>query len=338
MADPYGRLTCATHALAEKDTLDAISLPPCAATGQAPGAADRMGGMTLLVIWNWPETPITLAVLVVLGVVGHALISMGVSRATALALHRTAQHQAGQTSAAARVIGHATGLASVRADQRTRTLGSLLRSISGVVITVIVILTILSILGIPLAPLLASAGVGGIALAFGAQSLVKDYLTGIFMIVEDQFGVGDFITIGDISGTVQEVTLRVTRIQDGSGMIWYVRNGEVLKVGNLTQGHSTGTVDIPVAYDSDLEVVLSVLREVATAIGDDPAFADALVEPPTVLGVNAISAGALTFQVVVKAHPNQQYGALRAFRERAQVALTAAGVKGPAIEPVAPTA
>ena len=295
--------------------------------------ADTMGTMLPLVTWIWPETPIEIAVIVVLGVVTHALISLGVSHATALALHRSAQHQAGRMGMAARMLGHATGLASVRADQRTRTLGSLLRSISGVVITVILVLTIMSILGIPLTPLLASAGVGGIALAFGAQSLVKDYLTGIFMIMEDQFGVGDFISIGDISGTVQEVTLRVTRIQDGSGMIWYVRNGEVLKVGNLTQGHSTGTVDIPVAYDSDPEAVLAVLRDVATAVGEDPEFAEALVEPPMVLGVNAISAGAMTFQVMVKAHPNQQYGALRAFRERAQVGLATAGIKGPAIEP-----
>ena len=294
--------------------------------------------MSLLVTWIWPETPITIGVIVVLGVVGHALISLGVSRVTALALHRSAQHQAGRESAASRMLGHATGLSSVRADQRTRTIGSLLRSISGVVITVIVVLTVMSILGIPLAPLLASAGGGGIALAFGAQSLVKDYLTGIFMIMEDQFGVGDFITIGDISGTVEEVTLRVTRIQDGSGMIWYVRNGEVVKVGNLTQGHSTGTVDIPVAYDSDPEAVLAVLRDVAEAVGSDPDFADALVEPPNVLGVNAVSAGALTFQVAVKAHPNQQYGVVRAFRERAQVALAAAGIKGPAIEPPAPVA
>ena len=297
------------------------------------GAADTMGTMLPLVTWIWPETPIVIAVIVVLGVVAHALISLGVSRATALALHRSAQHQAGRVSVAARMLEHATGFAGVRAEQRTRTLGSLLRSVSGIVITVIVILTVMSILGIPLTPLLASAGVGGIALAFGAQSLVKDYLTGIFMIMEDQFGVGDFITIGDISGTVQEVTLRVTRIQDGTGMIWYVRNGEVLKVGNLTQGHSTGMVDIPVAYDADPAAVLSVLHDVATAVGDDPEFADALVEPPMVLGVNAISAGAMTFQVMVKAHPNQQYGVLRAFRERAQVALSAAGIKGPAIEP-----
>jgi len=146
--------------------------------------ADTMGTMLPLVTWIWPETSIEIAVIVVLGVATHALISVGVSRATALALHRSAQHQAGRMSMASRMLGHATGLASVRADQRTRTLGSLLRSISGVVITVIVVLTIMSILGIPLTPLLASAGVGGIALAFGAQSLVKDYLTGIFMIME----------------------------------------------------------------------------------------------------------------------------------------------------------
>lgn len=297
-----------------------------------------MDRMSLLVTWVWPETPITIAVLVILGVAAHGLISMGVSRATALALHRSAQHSAGRTSAASRLIGHATGLANARAEQRTRTLGSLLRSTSGVVITVIVVLTAMSILGIPLTPLLASAGVGGIALAFGAQSLVKDYLTGIFMIVEDQFGVGDFITIGDISGTVQDVTLRVTRIQDGSGMIWYVRNGEVLKVGNLTQGHSTGTVDIPVSYDSDPETVLSVLRKVAEEIGEDPEFAESLVEPPSVLGISALAGATMTFQVFVKAQPNQHYGVLRAFRERALVALTSAGVKSAPLPPPSPTA
>jgi small conductance mechanosensitive channel len=114
--------------------------------------------MLPLVTWIWPDTPIEIGVIVVLGVATHALISVGVSRATALALHRSALHQAGRTSMAARVIGRATGLASVRADQRTRTLGSLLRSISGLVVTVIVVLTIMSILGIPLTPLRASAG------------------------------------------------------------------------------------------------------------------------------------------------------------------------------------
>ena len=291
-----------------------------------------MVGMTLLVTWTWPETPIVIGVVILAAVIIHALFSVGIRRATDLALHRSAQHAAGQTSARARILGDATGLTSARADQRTRTMGSLLRSVSGVVLTLVVVLTVLSILGIPLAPLLASAGVGGIALAFGAQSLVKDYLTGIFLIVEDQYGVGDFITVGEISGTVEEVTLRVTRIQDGTGTIWYIRNGEIVKVGNVSQGHSTGTVDIPVAPKSDPAAVLAVLRDVAANVGEDPELADALVEPPSVLGISSLSAGAMTFQITVKAHPNQQYGALRALRERAQVALAAAGIKGPVYE------
>lgn len=294
-----------------------------------------MSTMSPLVTWIWPETPISLAVVILVGILVHALVTLGVRRATDLALRRSAQHAAGQTSRTSRILGEAAGLTSARAEQRTRTLGSLLRSVSGVVVTVIVLLTALSMLGIPLAPLLASAGVGGIALAFGAQSLVKDYLTGIFLIVEDQYGVGDFITVGDITGTVEEVTLRVTRIQDGTGMIWYVRNGEIVKVGNVTQGHSSGTVDIPVAYGSDPAAVLAVLREVATSVGEDPDLADALIEPPTVLGISAVTGAAMTFQLTVKAHPNQQYGALRAIREKAQVALAAAGIKGPAYEPPA---
>ncbi len=292
-----------------------------------------MGSMLPLVTWIWPETPITLGVIVVLGVVGHALISVGVSRATALALHRSAQHTAGSTSAAARMFGHAAGLVSARAEQRTRTLGSLLRSISGVVITVIVLLTMLSILGIPLAPLLASAGVGGIALAFGAQSLVKDYLTGIFLIIEDQYGVGDFITIDDVSGTVQEVTLRVTRIQEFTGKVWYFRNGEVVKIGNVTQGYSTALVEIPVAYDADPAAVLDILRDVAADVGQDPEFADVLVDPPNVLGVGAMAAGSMTFQISVKAHANQHWGVMRAIRSRCKTALAAAGINGPAIMP-----
>lgn len=288
--------------------------------------------MSLLMTWTWPETPIVIAVIVVIGVVAHALVVFAVSRATSLALKRSAEHASGRTNAAARLLGQASGLARARAEQRTKTLGSLLRSVSGVVLTIVVLLTVLSEVGIPLAPLLASAGVGGIALAFGAQSLVKDYLTGIFMIMEDQYGVGDFITVGDVSGTVQEVTLRVTRIQDPSGKVWYVRNGEITQVGNISQGYSTVIVPIPVAYDANPEQVLTILQEAAAAIGDDPDWANDLIEAPNVLGVGDITAGALTFQVLLKTHANQQWGVQRAFRQRAKEALSAAGVQGPTLE------
>ena len=152
------------------------------------------------------------------------------------------------------MLAQATGLAHERHRQRTLTMGSLLRSIvTFVVVTLITVLTVMAIVGIPLGPLLASAGVGGVALGFGAQSLVKDFLSGIFMILEDQYGVGDVIDTGEAIGTVEEVTLRVTRLRDASGVIWYVRNGEIIRVGNKSQGWSTAIVDMPVSYAENVE-------------------------------------------------------------------------------------
>ena len=154
---------------------------------------------------------------------------------------------------AGRVLAQATGLDHERHRQRTLTMGSLLHSIVTFAVTLVTVLTVMAIVGIPLGPLLASAGVGGVALGFGAQSLVKDFLSGIFMILEDQYGVGDIIDTGEAIGTVEEVSLRVTRLRDPSGIVWYVRNGEIVRIGNKTQGWSTAVVDIPVAYAEDLE-------------------------------------------------------------------------------------
>lgn len=295
--------------------------------------------MTPLVTWDWPDTPITIGVVVLVAVLLHALVLLLIRRTTDLALRRSQAHAAaaaephagGIAGRAARILGAASGLSSARAAQRTKTLGSLLRSVSGVLITIITVLTVLSVLGIPLAPLLASAGVGGIALAFGAQSLVKDYLSGIFLIVEDQFGVGDILTVGTITGTVEEVTLRVTRLRDMSGMVWYVRNGEITQVGNLSQGHSTGFADFPVAYDTDTDNALRVLQGVADAIDAEPAFQDVLLEPPSVLGVDSLIGGGMVLRVAAKTAPNKQYAVVRALRDRGQAALSKAGVQGLAL-------
>ena len=124
-------------------------------------------------------------------------------------------------------------------------MGSLLRSIVTFVVVTLAVLTVMALLGIPLGPLLASAGVAGVALGFGAQSLVKDFLSGIFMIIEDQYGVGDVIDTGEAIGTVEEVSLRITRLRDANGITWYVRNGEIIRIGNRSQGCSTAIVDMP---------------------------------------------------------------------------------------------
>lgn len=279
--------------------------------------------------WSWPDTPIAIAIVLLGSLVVHWLLNHGIKIVVEHTIRRSEARRRGETSRAERLLARAAGLTSERHRQRAATIGSLLRSLSAFVIASIAIMTVMSVVGIPLAPLLTSAGVGGIALAFGAQSLVKDFLSGFFMIAEDQYGVGDWIDTGTVQGTVEEVGLRITRIRDGNGMVWYIRNGEITRIGNVSQGWSTSTIDIPVAYDEDPEKVMDVLRRVVEQIDASPEWKEQLLESPSVLGIDSIKGGQLTFQISIKSPPNQQWGVAREIRERAQQELTRAGVRGP---------
>src|SRR5690625_1663690 len=157
-----------------------------------------------------------------------------------------------------------------RRAQRARTLGSVLRSTSALLISTIVILMILDELGVSVAPLLASAGIVGVALGFGAQALVKDFLSGIFMMAEDQYGVGDVIDVGEVSGTVEAVGLRITRVREYNGTLWYVRNGELMRVGNMTQLWARVLFDVKIDYDADVERAEDLLLEVGKELREDP--------------------------------------------------------------------
>ncbi|MEO7586522.1 MAG: mechanosensitive ion channel family protein [Arachnia sp.] len=233
-------------------------------------------------------------------------------------------------------LARASGLSVERQRQRVTTLGSLMRNVVDVVIAVVTLLTVLSIIGIPMGPLLASAGVGGVALGFGAQSLVKDYLSGIFMLSEDQFGVGDLITVGDTKGTVLEVSLRVTKLRDPMGTVWYIRNGEILTLGNISQGFSAVLVDIPVAINEDPETVTAVLGRAVEGMHEDPQWAAVLLEEPSVVGVDSMSGGTMVIKIALKTGPNQQWGVMRAVRQRSQKALAEAGIRGPILYPSPP--
>jgi len=191
----------------------------------------------------------------------------------------------------------------------------------------------MALLGIPLGPLLASAGVAGVALGIGAQSLVKDFLSGIFLIMEDQYGVGDVIDTGEAIGTVEEVTLRITRLRDANGVTWYVRNGEIIRVGNRSQGFATAIVDMPVSYSESVERVVAVLREAATAMGADPVWADKFVEEPEVLGVESIVGMTMTIRTVAQCVPGENFAVQREMRERLKAALDAADVKAAPLGP-----
>lgn len=229
----------------------------------------------------------------------------------------------------------AAGLDDERRRQRAATMGSLLRSITTVAVVVVATLTIAAQCGIQLGPIMASAGVAGVALGFGAQSLVKDYLSGIFMIFEDQYGVGDVIDTGEAIGTVEEVTLRITRLRDANGVVWYVRNGEIVRVANRSQGWSTSLVDIPVAYDSDIHTVTHVLEDVVDALEADPEWSEKLIERPNVAGVESVAGGTMTFRIIAKTAPNENFGVSRELRRRSVIALEDAGVKGPPAQPFA---
>jgi moderate conductance mechanosensitive channel len=180
--------------------------------------------------------------------------------------------------------------------------------------------------------------VGGVALGFGAQSLVKDFLSGIFMIFEDQYGVGDVIDTGEATGTVEEVSLRVTRLRDGTGVVWYIRNGEIVRIGNKSQGWATALVDIPVAYSENLERVLPLIRSVVHALDESPEWQDKLLEEPNVVGVESMTGTSVTIRVVAKTAPQEQYGVSREIRERVKAAFDEHGIKAPTFTPFGPPA
>jgi small conductance mechanosensitive channel len=222
-------------------------------------------------------------------------------------------------------------LMSARREQRFEAIAQLLRSITTFTIATLAILIILGQLGVNMAPLLASAGVIGVALGFGAQTLVKDFLSGIFLVLEDQFGVGDVVDLGPATGTVEEVTLRVTRIRDLSGVVWYVRNGEILRVANRSQGWTMAIVDVPIAYNEDLDRVRRIVEEVGVRMDADPAYDGILFGTPTYAGVESVSGDAVFVRVTAKAAPDQQMSAGRALREQLKLAFDKAGVRVPVL-------
>ena len=214
------------------------------------------------------------------------------------------------------------------AEQRGHTIAQLLNSVGSVAIVITAGLTILGFF-VPIAPLLASVGVAGLAISFGAQSLVKDLITGFFILVENQFAVGDVIQVEGVSGTVERMTLRVVMIRDGNGVLHVIPNGLITRVGNQTRGFAKCVVDIPVGYKEELDHVILVLRQVAGEIWKDPRWKVELTEEPTVLGVEAIGHGELTFRVVATTRPGRQWDVSRELRRRVKNRFDQEGIVMP---------
>ena len=291
------------------------------------------GNRTLANVVDWVVgKPSALVGLILIGLLIrwllHRVIDRVVRRAEIGVLpDRLSRRISGGRMGAALNMGDDTG--QNRRVQRAATMGSLLKSVvSGVIFTVIALMFI-SELGYDIAPLIASAGIIGVALGFGSQALVKDFLSGIFMIFEDQYGVGDEVNLGEAVGTVEAVSLRVTRLRDVNGTVWYVRNGEILRVGNMSQNWARTVLDIGVAYGEDLAHVQRVLTDVGRGLWEDDDFQGRVIEQPSVWGVQELGADAVVVRIAMKTAPLEQWAIAREMRQRIKARFDHEGIEIP---------
>ncbi|MFF1487382.1 mechanosensitive ion channel family protein [Streptomyces sp. NPDC058319] len=271
---------------------------------------------------NW-STWLAIGMRVVLILVIASVLRVVVRRAITKLIdrmNRTAQ-QASSTALGGLLVN------AERRRQRSAAIGSVLRSVASFLIMGTAALMVLSAFQINLAPLLASAGVAGVAVGFGARNLVTDFLSGVFMILEDQYGVGDTIDAGVASGEVIEVGLRVTKLRGDNGEIWYVRNGEVKRIGNLSQGWATAGVDVTVRAGEDLDRLRATLTEVAEKMGKEEPWNELLWSPIEVLGLDSVLIDSMVVRVSAKTMPGRSTAVERELRWRIKRAFDEADIR-----------
>ncbi|MBW3556115.1 MAG: mechanosensitive ion channel family protein [Actinobacteria bacterium] len=218
---------------------------------------------------------------------------------------------------------------SVRGAQRAQTIGALLRSAATFTVWGVATLMVMSELGLNLGPLIAGAGIVGVAIGFGAQNLVRDFLSGMFMLVEDQYGVGDIIDAGPASGTVEEVSLRTTRLRDVQGVVWHIPNGSINRIGNKSQQWSKALLDVEVAYATDVEFACKVLKQTALEMWQEEEWQEVILEEPEVWGVENLGADGMVIRMVVKTTPSDQWKVARQLRARIKGAFDDVGIEIP---------
>src|SRR5579859_4817196 len=262
--------------------------------------------------------------IILVALIVRAIVNRLINKITERAAASMAPAHPGSAVHRAGVAVHLAG--TERREQRARALGSILRSAVSVIVFGIAVLTILGVLGFDLAPLLASTAVLGVALGFGAQNLVRDYLAGILMLVEDHYGVGDTIHVSGSSGTVEAMTLLTTRLRDVNGVVWHVRNGTIDSVGNESQGWSRAVIDYPVPYEEDLVRIRALMEQAANSMFRERSWRKLILEKPEVWGAQELSSKEVTMRIVAKTAPMRQWEVARELRARVKATLDAAGV------------
>lgn len=274
-------------------------------------------------------TPWVNAAIIVLAAL---LVNRIVRRAIKRTVRRLGQAERSPRLRALRIktgLETSSGTPTIRREQRAQTIGDGLRSLASLIIGLIAFFAILATFGISLQAIVTGAGLLGVMLGFGAQNLLRDIIAGTFMIIEDQFGVGDVIDVGEATGTVEMLSLRTTRLRDVEGIVWHVPNGEVRRVGNKSQQWSRAVLDVPVAYDSDVDVAADAIKRAADSMWRDDRWATRILTEPEVLGVESIAATGITIRVAVKTLPAEQWHVARELRVRIKTELDAAGIERP---------
>jgi moderate conductance mechanosensitive channel len=277
---------------------------------------------------GWPlKTLVIIAVAVVIRFILQFVIRRVVNRIVSGVKKK---HQADDTQALQN-----SPLMAVRIVQRTRTLGSVLSNILTAVIVVVAILLIVNAINTNLtgAFSLITAALGA-GLGFGAQNIIKDVLNGLFMVGEDQLGVGDVVDTNFATGVVEHVGIRVTQIRDVNGTLWYVRNGEIQRVGNMSQGWARVIIDLAVPYDSDVDAVEERMLKTANDLAADAKWRTRILERPEIWGLESISAEAIVIRLVVKTRSGTKDDVARELRARLKRALDEMGVRLPALNSI----
>ena len=237
--------------------------------------------------------------------------------------HRVAQaHERGALQSGPRRV-------QTRRLQRLHAIGGALRSGIGVVVWLVTTLLVLTEIGVNLGPVLAGAGLAGLVIGFGAQNVIRDWLAGFFMLLEDQYGVGDWIQIEDAVGEVEQVGLRVTRIRDVNGTVWHVPNGLVERVGNLSQRWAQATLDVPIALDTDVALAKQIVLDVANELAAEPGWADDIISPPELWGLQSWGPEGMTIRIAIPTRPLRNWDVNRQLRERLKLRFEAEGIRMP---------
>ena len=319
----------------ELETPDLPDLSDLRAADEGPGPLtrllqDQFGEDNLAVDVLVPiiEAGLRILLIIVLAALAVGLVKRGIWRTVERAKDPS-QPRARRLREKVGLLQEGTAVTSMRRTQRADALGALVSSVAGAIIWLIAVFMVLAVFNINLGPLIAGAGILGIALGFGAQDLVKDFISGVFMLAEDQYGVGDIVDAGEAVGVVEGVTLRSTRIRDVEGTLWHVPNGEIRRIGNMSQEWARALLDVAVAYGTDIDAASELIRRVASEMAHEDDYRDTFLAEPDIWGVQNLGNDSVDIRLVIKTRPGEQWGIARELRRRLKNAFDVAEVEIP---------